>query len=79
MTRRQEVFIRWAMFALIFLGASCCLYFFLFFAWAADFPVDPRRDQFLRLTNIYGVLFAVSLVAAIVILTANIRWHLRSR
>jgi hypothetical protein len=63
----------------MFLGVAICLYSFLFFAWAADFPADPRRQQIIRLMNIYGVLLAVCLVAAIVTLTMNIRWHLRSR
>ena len=78
MTRPKEACVRWGIFALITLGCAACLYNFEFFAWAADFPTDPRREGFVRWAESYGVLFAICLVLMLLVLLLNIRWHRRS-
>jgi hypothetical protein len=69
---------RWILFGVLFVLSLLLGWEFAFCAWAAGGPPEPPdvKAYYLKWMNIYGILFLIAGLGAVVILILNVRWHL---
>jgi len=80
MTKVRQGILRWSLFGALLVRFGICVINFEFFGWAAGFPAAAAETVRRRhLAELYGALFLMCFVAAVIVLVLNIRWHRRDQ